>query len=113
MVKQILGMNQSRVRFSPLAQAPAREFIRKKRKATQMALDTRVLNLASAEEFVNRTRNVRWEGWDIVTFVPQPRAYVMPNGRFNRESGKWGLEYRSTPDRNGNWTVTVRKPFRK
>lgn len=78
-----------------------------------MSLDTRILNLASAEEFVNRARNTRWEGWDIVTFVPQPRAYLMPRGKFDRESGKWGVEYRATPDSNGNWTVTVRKPVRK
>jgi hypothetical protein len=56
-----------------------------------MALDTRILNLASAEEFVKRTSNVRWEGWDLITFVPQPRAYMMPKGRFDRETGRWGF----------------------
>lgn len=78
-----------------------------------MALDTRILNLASAEEFVKRTSNVRWEGWDLITFVPQPRAYMMPKGRYDRESGRWGFEYRSSPDKMGNWTVSVRKPYRK
>ena len=78
-----------------------------------MALDTRILNLASAEEFVKRARNTKWVGWDIVTFVPNPRAFMMTNGRFDRETSRWGVEYRSTPDANGNWTVMVRKPSRK
>jgi hypothetical protein len=78
-----------------------------------MSLDTRILNLASAEEFVARTRNVRWENYDIITFVPQPRAYLMPKGKYDRASGRWGLEYRTPVSDNGTWTVQVRKPFRK
>lgn len=78
-----------------------------------MALDTRILNSASAEEFVKRARNTRWDGWDIVTFVPNPRAYLMQNGRFDRETSRWGIEYRVSPDSAGNWTVMVRKPARK
>ena len=72
-----------------------------------MALDTRILNLAAAEDFVSKSRNSRWDGWTIVTFVPQPRAYLMPHGVWDRETSRWGLEYRVSPDRQGNYTVKV------
>jgi hypothetical protein len=78
-----------------------------------MALDTRVLNEASADEFVKRNKNVRWDGWDIVTHVPNDRVWKHKNGRFSRETGKWGLEYRVSPDENGNWTVKVPVARRK
>lgn len=70
-------------------------------------LDKRVLNLASAEEFVSNNRNVHWDGYDIVTHVPNDKAYFTDKGRFDRDSGSWGLEYRVGPDSQGNWTVRV------
>jgi hypothetical protein len=78
-----------------------------------MALDTRILTESSAEEFVRRNKNTRWEGWDIITFVPNKRAWKMPEGRFNRETGQWGLEYRTSPNNKGLWTVQVSVPSRK
>lgn len=78
-----------------------------------MSLDTRILNLASAEEFVKRTKNARWEAWDIIVFERQPRAFMSTEGRYDRRTGRWGVEQRISPDSNGNWTVTIHKPFRK
>lgn len=78
-----------------------------------MALETRILNLASAEDFVARTRNVRWEGWDIVTFVPQPRAYLMPHGSWDRRTSRWGIEYRVSPNDNGLYEVKTHGRSRK
>ena len=72
-----------------------------------MALDTRVLTMESAEEYVRRSRNVRWDGWDLVKFVPNKNAWKMPNGVYNRETGEWGLEYRTPVDSRGLWTIKV------
>lgn len=76
-------------------------------------LDTRILNAASAEEFVSNNKNVRWEGWDIVTHVPNDKAFFTDKGRFDCVTGTWGLQYRVGPDSQGNWKVRIgnaRKP---
>lgn len=75
--------------------------------------DTMILDLASAENYVERNRNTRWEGWDIVSFNPHPRAHVSVEGVFNRERGRWGYESRVTPDSNGLWTVKAIRRGRK
>jgi hypothetical protein len=74
-----------------------------------MALEKRILNLASAEVFVSNTKNVRWEGWDILTFIPKPYAYMSKNGVYDRDSGRWGIETRVSPDSKGNYKVLVSK----
>ena len=70
-------------------------------------LDTRILNAASAEEFVSNNDNVHWDGWDIITHVPNEKAYFTDKGRFDRISSRWGLEYRVSPDSQGNWKVRI------
>lgn len=69
--------------------------------------DTRVLNIASAEEFVSRNANVRWDGWNIITHVPNDKAFFMTKGRFNQSTGQWGLEHQTAPDSNGTWKVRI------
>jgi hypothetical protein len=71
-------------------------------------LKDRTLDYRQAHEFVTRTRTARWEGWDIVNFFPNPRAFYRPDGVFDRKTSRWGFEQRSTPKANGTWTVKVR-----
>lgn len=76
------------------------------------ALVTRTLDYTSAHEYVQRNKNVRWEGWDIVTWVPtkNDKSFFMKNGAFNksRPSGRgWGIEFRTTVGADGNWRVKV------
>jgi hypothetical protein len=72
-----------------------------------MALDTRVLTLAAAEDFVSKSRNSRWDGWTIVTFIRNPRAAMSKDGIYDRNSSTWGYEIRVSPDNNGHYTVKV------
>lgn len=73
-----------------------------------MALKDITLNsLPAAEAFVKRSRNSYWNGWDIVTHIPNHRAYMHTRGTFNRNTGRWGFEYVYPVDSNGHWTVKV------
>jgi hypothetical protein len=74
-----------------------------------MALETRILDETSADNFVQRSKNVRWDGWDIVKFSPNPRAVYSVDGRFDRSSGLWGIEHRFSPGPDGLWRVKVWK----
>ena len=74
-----------------------------------MALDKKILNENSAENFVAKTWNASWDGWDIVMFTPSPRAYFKKNGVYSREHLRWGFEERTSPDARGNWTVLTKR----
>lgn len=50
--------------------------------------------------------NVRSEGWDIVFFKPDKRAYRQVKGRYDRTTGEWGFETRVSPNSKGNWMVS-------
>lgn len=73
-----------------------------------MALkDLNLNSLSAAERFVSRSRNSQWRGWDIVTHIPNDRAYVHTKGVYNRTTGRWGFEYVYPVSDAGNWTVKV------
>lgn len=64
-----------------------------------------LVNLSDAERFVSKTRNARWDGWDIVFFRPHPNGYTSPQGVFYR--GRWGFQHRVSPSRRG-WEIPKR-----
>ena len=71
-----------------------------------MALVDITLNsLEEADKFVNKTRNTRWDGWDIITFVPNERAYMHKRGTYNRVVNRWGFEYKYPVTEQGTWNV--------
>lgn len=67
--------------------------------------DDRILDYTSAHVFVENSKNVRWDGWDIVTFEPKDKAILSKRGVFR--NGQWGLEHRVKVDDNGLWSVKV------
>lgn len=64
-------------------------------------------SLSDAEAFVRRTRNARWDNYDIVTFVPNHRGYANKNGVFDRATNRWGFEYRYPVKEDGTWSPKV------
>lgn len=65
-----------------------------------------VLNYKQAHKFVRKARNARWEGWNIVLFISNPRGFMHKNGRFNRETGTWGFERVVSPNSKGLWVIS-------
>jgi hypothetical protein len=66
--------------------------------------------LNRAEKFVREQQdlgaNVRWDGWEIVYFRPEPSAASRRHGSF--KDGVWGYENRSVVDEQGVWEVDFR-----
>ncbi len=69
----------------------------------------------SADTFVRKTdveHNgylVRWAGWDLETFIPDPRAFTSAKGIYDREVGAWGFKHTFPVSHKGSWTVFVPK----
>ena len=67
----------------------------------------------AAETFVRRSNiesngwSARWDGWDIVTFIPNPGGYNNPRGGFDRETNQWGYFYTFRVNERGSWVVKV------
>ena len=72
-----------------------------------MLKDVTLNSLSAAEAFVNRSRNSFWRGWDIVTHIPNDRAYMHKRGVYNRTTGRWGFEYVYPVTSEGKWNVKV------
>lgn len=66
-------------------------------------------NLVEAEKFVSRqqkinaergsTEEVRWDGWDMVFFRPDPRGRKSKDGALR--NGEWGFDNRVSPNEEG------------
>lgn len=63
----------------------------------------KVLNYAQVHKYEERTPNARWEGWDLCLFTPVASAATKISGVYR--SGRWGIEVRISPDKNGNWVL--------
>lgn len=75
-----------------------------------MAHSIKELSVGAAHAFVSRNRNARWEGYDIVQWHENPRAFTASNGKFRRDmpSGRgWGFETRTPVDSDGKWRIRV------
>lgn len=72
-------------------------------------------SVRAAENFVRRTSienngySARWDGWNLQTFVPDPRAFTNTRGSFDRATGQWGFTYTFTPNDKGHWIVKAPK----
>lgn len=64
-----------------------------------------------SEQFVARQAKlgakVRWDGWDIVFFLPARRASFAKDGVYDRKHG-WGFEHRVSVSSSGTWEVPKR-----
>lgn len=76
------------------------------------------LGYKKVHKFVNEQKQsgkfVRWDGWDVVFFRPNPSAVYSidsngrPNGVWNREANSYGYETRVSPDEKGLWRIDTR-----
>jgi hypothetical protein len=59
-----------------------------------------VSNLEEAQEIVENTKTLGWEGWDIVQLIEDDYAEYLPNGVYNKDTNKWyrRISYELTPD---------------
>lgn len=67
------------------------------------------LDYDAAHEYVesktnDRRKKVFWEGWNIVSFRPNPRAMFTKDGRYI--DGKWGFASVTEPSDDGLWRVS-------
>lgn len=66
-----------------------------------------IKGLDKAEQFVHdqlqKGIDIRWVGWDIVIWKPTHYGYDSPLGAFRRN--RWGVEFKSSPDKNGGWAI--------
>jgi len=74
-----------------------------------MGATTITLDYDAAHDYVeskagDRRRKVFWEGWNIVTFRPNPRGMFAKNGRYI--DGRWGFATVTEPDSSGLWRVS-------
>ncbi len=65
-----------------------------------------LLTLEEAEQFVQNTSNARWDNYDVVFHVPTPAGFSNTKGSFH--SGRWGIESRVKPNRQGLWRIQQR-----
>lgn len=65
------------------------------------------LNYEQAHKFVAKNRFVSWEGWDVVLFCPNRRAYYKKDGAF--KYGKWGFVKKISCNNNGIWEIPNKK----
>lgn len=61
------------------------------------------LNYQDAQQYVESTRFAEWDGWDILVFKKNPRAYTDPRGI--RKNGEWGFQTRIECNSEGLWLV--------
>lgn len=62
-----------------------------------------ILNYDEAHSLVARNRFLRWDGYDIVTFKPNPKGFIDRRGQYRK--GVWGIEFRYPLKDNGTWSV--------
>ena len=73
-----------------------------------MALKNVTLSsIEEADAFVSKTRNARWENYDILVFTPSDRGFAHKRGTFDRKTQRWGFTYRHPVTSDGKWNVKV------
>ena len=80
------------------------------------------LGYKKAHKFVTEQQalgnNVKWDGWTMVFFTPNPGALYSvdsegrPNGVWSREAGTYGFESRVEPNEKGHWEINFRNVYR-
>jgi len=81
-----------------------------------MALQRIFLSSArAADTFVRKTdveHNgyiARWDGWNLETFIPDPRGFSSVRGVYDRTVGAWGFKHTFPISSRGTWTVFAPK----
>lgn len=49
-----------------------------------------ITNIEEAEQIVNNFRDLRWNGWDIVSWRPDSKGFLDKNGKFS--GNRWGIQ---------------------
>lgn len=50
-----------------------------------------VTNIEEAEQIVRRNKDLRWDGWNIVSWYKDPKGFFNKNGKFI--NNQWGIQY--------------------
>ena len=58
-----------------------------------------IKSLAKMESIVSKSKNLSWDGWDVVKSDPNPGAWRYPDGKFIK--GKWYVQKRFELTANG------------
>lgn len=78
-------------------------------------MNTLTLGVKKVEKFVDEQialgNDVRWDGWDVVFFRPEPKGVYSRDGAFR--NGQWGFENRTTVNDKGQWEIDFRNVRRR
>lgn len=78
-------------------------------------MNTLNLGIKKVHQFVGEQialgNDVRWDGWELVFFRPEPKGIYSPAGAFR--NGQWGFENRHTVDDDGIWRVDFRNVVKR
>lgn len=66
-------------------------------------MNYKTLDYDAAHDLVAKNRFLRWEGWNIVTWKPNPRGYTDKRGQFR--NGSWGIQYTYPLRSDGSWRI--------
>lgn len=65
------------------------------------------LGYEEVHDYVNKMqkngKNIRWNGWNIELFYPNPRGYFSKQGVFR--DGRWGFLKTYSPNSSGEWSI--------
>ena len=68
------------------------------------------LGLKKADKFVKAQQelgnDVRWEGWTMIFFRPEPKGVYSKDGAFR--NGTWGFDNRVEVNEKGLWEIDFR-----
>jgi hypothetical protein len=55
--------------------------------------------------YLSKNPNAYWEGWDLVIFTPDAKAWSNVRGVFDRANQAWGFVQRIKPNKHGKWII--------
>lgn len=61
------------------------------------------LTIDQAEILVRKNKNYFWDGWTLLKFKANPRAYTNRNGSF--KNGTWGFVTRIEANQEGKYVI--------
>lgn len=63
------------------------------------------------EEQIALGNDVRWDGWTLIFFRPEPKGVYSKDGAFR--NGQWGFENRTPVNDSGLWEIDFRNVKRR
>jgi hypothetical protein len=64
------------------------------------------LGYDAAHAYVNKTPGAFWDGWEVVIWKSNPRAYKRTDGMFR--NGRWGTARRFSVTTSGKWRLPIK-----